>query len=66
SMDMGIAPSPTALAIDDTLTFVPYRDLPPWFKWQTYASRVRAKLDSWRLTLTYAAEDAWKAVRRRR
>ncbi|MGW5640151.1 hypothetical protein, partial [Streptomyces sp. NPDC003832] len=24
-------------AIDDTLTFVPYRDLPPWFKWQVAA-----------------------------
>ncbi|MGV9453590.1 hypothetical protein [Streptomyces sp. NPDC003635] len=53
-------------AIDDTLTFVPFRDLPPWFKWQLVRSTVLAKLDSWRLTAVFAAEDAWKAVRRRR
>ncbi|MFE0672625.1 hypothetical protein [Streptomyces sp. NPDC058867] len=53
-------------AIDDTLTFVPFRDLPPWFKWQMYASGVRAKLGFWRLTLKYLVEDTWKAVRRRR
>jgi hypothetical protein len=53
-------------AIDDTLTFVPFRDLPPWFKWQVFASKVRDKLETWRLNVTYAAEDSWKALRRRR
>ncbi|MBC2908241.1 hypothetical protein [Streptomyces cupreus] len=53
-------------AIRDTLTFVPFRDLPPWFKWQMVRTTVVDKLDSWRLTATDAAEDAWKALRRRR
>lgn len=53
-------------AIDDTLTFVPFRDLPPWFKWQLVRTTVVGKLDSWRLSATYAAEDVWKAVRGRR
>ncbi|MEU6082840.1 hypothetical protein [Streptomyces sp. NPDC047108] len=53
-------------AIDDTLTFVPFRDLPPWFKWRKVASRVGDKLKTWRLTAAYVAEDAGKALRRRR
>ncbi|WP_260860434.1 hypothetical protein [Streptomyces cupreus] len=53
-------------AIDDTLTFVPFRDLPPWFKWQMVRTTVADKLEAWRLTATDAAEDAWKALRRRR
>lgn len=53
-------------AIDDTLTFVPFRQLPPWFKWRKHASRARDKLETWRLNVTYAAEDALKALRRRR
>ncbi|MFI1682323.1 hypothetical protein [Streptomyces sp. NPDC020607] len=53
-------------AVDDTLTFVPFRDLPPWFKWRKVASRVEDKLETWRLRLTYAAEDIQQALRNRR
>jgi len=53
-------------AVDDTLTFVPFRQLPPWFKWRWLLVTVRDKLDAWRLNATYAAEDAWQALRRRR
>jgi hypothetical protein len=49
-------------AIDDTLAFVPFRRLPPWFKWQYAISTV----ESWWLTVTYAAEDARQALRRSR
>ncbi|MGV9879253.1 hypothetical protein [Streptomyces sp. NPDC003006] len=52
-------------AVDDTLTFVPFRKLPLWFKWRYLAASVRGKLDAWRLTIADAAEEAWKAVRRR-
>ncbi|WP_051819588.1 hypothetical protein [Streptomyces sp. NRRL S-920] len=41
-------------------------ELPPWFKWQMVRTAVADKLDAWRLRVTYAAEDAWNAVRRRR
>ncbi|CAM5688464.1 putative protein OS=Streptomyces alboniger OX=132473 GN=CP975_26120 PE=4 SV=1 [Streptomyces alboniger] len=53
-------------AVDDTLDYVPFRRLPLWFKWRTIASKVRDKLKTWRLNLTYAAEDARAALRRRR
>ncbi|UIX31613.1 hypothetical protein [Streptomyces sp. GQFP] len=53
-------------AVDDTLTFVPFRDLPPWFKWRKIASRVRDKLETWRSSVKYAVEDAWQALRGRR
>ncbi|WPO71053.1 hypothetical protein [Streptomyces sp. KN37] len=53
-------------AVDDTLTFVPFRQLPLWFKWRTVASKVADKSKTWRLTSLYAIEDAWNAVRRRR
>ncbi|AXL90405.1 hypothetical protein C4J65_20555 [Streptomyces sp. CB09001] len=52
-------------AIDDTLTFVPFRRLPTWLKCWSVVSTVRNKLDAWRLSLAYAASDAWRAVRRR-
>ncbi|MBQ0883806.1 hypothetical protein KBZ94_02475 [Streptomyces sp. RM72] len=52
-------------AIDDTLTFVPFRRLPTWLKCWRVVSTVRNKLDAWRLSLAYAMTDAWKAVRRR-
>jgi hypothetical protein len=52
-------------AIDDTLTFVPFRRLPTWLKCWSVVSRVRNKLDAWRLNCTYAATDAWRAVRSR-
>ncbi|MEV0320569.1 hypothetical protein ACIBKX_29565 [Streptomyces sp. NPDC050658] len=53
-------------AVDDTLTFVPFRRLPPWFKWRKVASRVLDKLETWRLRSSYALEDAREALRRRR
>ncbi|NUP20472.1 MAG: hypothetical protein HOZ81_31200 [Streptomyces sp.] len=53
-------------AIDDTLDYVPFRQLPPWFKWRKVVSKVWDKLETWRFTVTYAAEDAWKFVRGRR
>ena len=53
-------------AVDDTLTFVPFRDLPLWFKWRKIASKVQDKLKTWRLEFTYAVSDAWKVLRRRR
>ncbi|GHB85788.1 hypothetical protein GCM10010306_095780 [Streptomyces umbrinus] len=53
-------------AIDDTLDHVPFRQLPLWLKWWKVVSKVLDKLEAWRLTITYAAEDAWKALRGRR
>jgi len=53
-------------AIDDTLDYVPFRQLPLWLKWWKVVSTVLDKLEAWRLTITYAAEDAWKALRGRR
>ncbi|MEU4999380.1 hypothetical protein [Streptomyces sp. NPDC021622] len=53
-------------AVDDTLDYVPFRKLPLWFKWRTVASKVKDKLATWRLNITYAAEDARKALSRRR
>ncbi|MEV0117133.1 hypothetical protein AB0H77_28520 [Streptomyces sp. NPDC050844] len=53
-------------AVDDTLDYVPFRELPPWFKWRKVASKVQDKLATWRLNITYAAEDARKALSRRR
>ncbi|MEU1118255.1 MULTISPECIES: hypothetical protein [unclassified Streptomyces] len=50
---------PAETAVDDTLTFVPFRDLPPWFKWRKVASRVEDKLAVWRMR----GEDAATAVR---
>ncbi|MFJ8085038.1 hypothetical protein ACIQ6Y_31025 [Streptomyces sp. NPDC096205] len=53
-------------AVDDTLTFVPFRELPPWFKWRYVVSAARGQAESWRLTVAYAAEDARQALRRSR
>ncbi|WP_415941495.1 hypothetical protein [Streptomyces sp. 067-1] len=52
-------------AIDDTLTFVPFRRLPTWLKCWSVVSTVRNKLDAWRLSASYAVIDAWKAMRSR-
>lgn len=52
-------------AIADTLTFVPFRKLPSWFKRQWVYAAVRDKLEAWRLQSVYAVEDAWRAVRGR-
>ncbi|MER7836711.1 hypothetical protein ABTY98_12540 [Streptomyces sp. NPDC096040] len=53
-------------AIKDTLTFVPFRDLPPWFKWWKVRSAVRNKLEYWWLRSEDAVGDAWRALRGRR
>ncbi len=53
-------------AIRDTLTFVPFRQLPPWFKRRKVVTRVRNKLQSWWLRSGEAIGDAWKALRRSR
>ncbi|MEU5577513.1 hypothetical protein ABZ791_31190 [Streptomyces huasconensis] len=53
-------------AVDDTLTFVPFRQLPWWFKWRTVVSKVADKVNTWRLEASYAVEDVRNAVRRRR
>ncbi|MCP9996502.1 hypothetical protein LUX34_13990 [Streptomyces werraensis] len=34
-------------AVDDTLTFVRFRDLPPWLKWRVVYVTVRDKLEGW-------------------
>jgi hypothetical protein len=49
----------------DTLTFVPFRTLPHWFKRQWVYAAVRNKLEAWWLQTVYAVEDAWRAVRGR-
>ncbi|MDQ0599777.1 hypothetical protein QF037_004122 [Streptomyces canus] len=53
-------------AIRDTLTFVPYRDLPPWLKRMRVRLRVQDKLEAWWLSATYATEGLWQAVGGRR
>ncbi|WP_405817368.1 hypothetical protein OG241_22880 [Streptomyces sp. NBC_01390] len=53
-------------AIDDTLDYVPFRDLPPWLKRWKVASKVQDKLKTWRLETQYMVEDAWQALRGRR
>ncbi|ELP64252.1 hypothetical protein ACKI1I_35235 [Streptomyces turgidiscabies] len=53
-------------AIDDTLDYAPFRQLPMWLKWWTVVSKVQDKLETWRLESMYAAEDAWRALRARR
>ncbi|GGJ19284.1 hypothetical protein [Streptomyces brasiliensis] len=53
-------------AIDDTLTFVPFRDLPPWFKWRWVLSTVRNTPEGWWLRSGDAVAGAWRALRGRR
>ncbi|MFJ4836099.1 hypothetical protein ACIP79_40300 [Streptomyces sp. NPDC088747] len=53
-------------AINDTLDYVPFRQLPLWLKWWTVVSKVRDKVETWRLETGYAVGDAWKALRGRR
>ncbi|MFJ8186192.1 hypothetical protein [Streptomyces sp. NPDC096105] len=51
-------------AVNDTLTFVPFRDLPPWLKrWAVYVT-VRDKLEGWWLRGEDAARRVWQVVRR--
>jgi hypothetical protein len=53
-------------AINDTLTFVPFRKLPPWFKWRWVLGMGRNTVEGWWLRLADAADDAWRALRERR
>jgi hypothetical protein len=53
-------------AIDDTLDYVPFRQLPMWLKWRKIVSKVQDKLETWRLESVYAVSDAWRALRGRR
>ncbi|NEA03155.1 hypothetical protein G3I28_28135, partial [Streptomyces sp. SID10116] len=53
-------------AIRDTLTFVPFRELPPWFKRRKIVTGVRNKLESCWLRSTEPNSDAVSALRRRR
>ncbi|MFI8217865.1 hypothetical protein [Streptomyces sp. NPDC085932] len=50
-------------AIRDTLTFVPFRKLPPWFKRRWVRQAVRDKLEAWWLHLADAIEGARRIVR---
>jgi len=52
-------------AIDDTLTFVPFRDLPPWLKRRWVYVTVTETLLRWMRPLE-AVGEAWRAVRGRR
>ncbi|MFD6295892.1 hypothetical protein ACFWFU_13895 [Streptomyces sp. NPDC060235] len=52
-------------AIADTLCFVLFRDLPLWLKWWKVESRIRDKLETWRLEFVYAVGDVRKALRRK-
>ncbi|MFD3931271.1 hypothetical protein [Streptomyces sp. NPDC058614] len=53
-------------AIRDTLTFVPFRQLPPWFKWQMVRITVLDKLEYWWTRSEDAVGDACRALRGRR
>ncbi|UIX31611.1 hypothetical protein [Streptomyces sp. GQFP] len=55
----GIAEHP----IRDTLGFVPFRKLPPWFKRRWVLVTVRDKLESWWLRSGETVEDTWRALR---
>ncbi|MDQ1017032.1 hypothetical protein [Streptomyces afghaniensis] len=48
-------------AINDTLTFVPFRKLPPWFKWRWVRATVRNSLEGWWLRSADAVGEAWRA-----
>jgi hypothetical protein len=55
-----------ANAIKDTLTFVPFRKLPLWFKWRWLRATVGDTLEGWWLRAEDVAGDAWRVVRGRR
>ncbi|MGW2287812.1 hypothetical protein [Streptomyces phaeochromogenes] len=44
---------------------MPFRQLPPRFKWWKVVSGVRNKLESWWLRSGETAEDVWRVLRRR-
>ncbi|MFD7700457.1 hypothetical protein [Streptomyces caelestis] len=49
-------------AIRDTLTFVPFRDLPPWLKRRSVCLTVRDPLEGWWLRAGDAVRDARRAL----
>jgi hypothetical protein len=53
-------------AIDDTLAFVPFRKLPPWFKRRWVLAAVRGTVQGWWLRSAGAIGDAWRSLRGRR
>jgi hypothetical protein len=53
-------------AIRDTLTFVPFRRLPLWFRWQMVRTTVSDKLGYWWTRSQDVVGDAWRSLRRRR
>jgi hypothetical protein len=53
-------------AINDTLTFVPFRMLPLWFKWRWVRATVRNKVAGWWLWAADVVGEAWRAGRGRR
>lgn len=57
----GVADHP----IRDTLGFVPFRKLPPWFKRRRVLVTVRNKLESWWPRFGETVEDVWRVLRRR-
>ncbi|MEV0529192.1 hypothetical protein AB0I66_37805 [Streptomyces sp. NPDC050439] len=52
-------------ALRDTLGFVPFRQLPLWFKWQTVRMTVADKLEYWGMLCEDGADTVRKALRRR-
>jgi hypothetical protein len=53
-------------AIDDTLTFVPFRELPPWLKRRWLLTGIRDTVQGWWLRTADAVDTAWRSARRRR
>ncbi|MEU8795695.1 hypothetical protein [Streptomyces sp. NPDC048643] len=52
-------------AIRDTLTFVPHRQLPVWFRWQMVRMTVLDKVEYLWMRAQAAVSDAWRWVRGR-
>jgi hypothetical protein len=52
-------------AIDDTLTFVPFRELPPWFKWRWLLTGLTNTVQGWWLRTADGVGEAWRALRKR-
>lgn len=53
-------------AIGDTLTFVPFRQLPAWFKWQWVLTTVRGRVQGWRLSFEDVIGGGRRILRGRR
>ncbi|MGW6021850.1 hypothetical protein [Streptomyces sp. NPDC055099] len=52
-------------ALRDTLGFVPFRQLPLWFKWQSVRMTVTDKLEYWGMLCEDGVDAVRKALRRR-